>query len=301
MVNHSQPTQTRPSFADAIKQVQKCGAAEFLLATGQVAKLTRTKLLQNYAAILRMAGIEQTLGESIGLAPGSGELKIADAKLSRYADVPAYWVLPLGELVSRAAHQKSIPHDVLGRIADLKVLRDAVMHGEADNFGQQTRKSIRQVYEMLLARSRYTPTQALRTRIEAVEQAKNTGDGVEEMLSTLGTLYRAIESEVEIRAAMKEAGIYKGDLPLVESIFELKRASGAHRRIFTRDNLTWKFRASALVRNHLVHGSIIVPSARQTEVVNLAYQILGQTLAEICFRKNGGVASDGDFRNSINL
>ena len=301
MVNHSQPTQTRPSFADAIKQVQKCGAAEFLLATGQVAKLTRTKLLQNYAAILRMAGIEQTLGESIGLAPGSGELKIADAKLSRYADVPAYWVLPLGELVSRAAHQKSIPHDVLGRIADLKVFRDAVMHGEADNFGQQTRKSILQVYEMLLARSRYTPTQALRTRIDAVEQAKNTGDGVEEMLSTLGTLYRAIESEVEIRTAMKEAGIYKGDLPLVESIFELKRASGAHRRIFTRDNLTWKFRASALVRNHLVHGSIIVPSARQTEVVNLAYQLLGQTIAEIRFKNAGCTMTTGDFSNTLPL
>lgn len=301
MVNHTHPTRTRPSFADAIKQVQKTGEAEFLLATGQVAKLTRTKLLQNYAAILRMAGIEQTLGESVGLSPGSEHFKIADVELSRYADVPAYWVLPLGELVSRAAHQKSIPRDVLGRIADLKVIRDAVMHGQSDNFGQQTRKSIRQVYEMLLERSRHTPTKTLRARIVAVEQAKNTGGGVEEMLSTLGTLYRAIESEVEIRTAMKEAGIHKGDLPLVESIFELKRASGFHRSIFTRDNLTWKFRASALVRNHLVHGSIIVPSARQTEVVNLAHQLLGQTITEIRFKNAGGTTTTGEFSNTLPL
>ena len=119
-------------------------------------------------------------------------------------------------------------------------------------------------------------------------EAKANSKGSDEMLTTLGTLYRAIESEVEIRKALKEAGIFKGPLPLVESIFELKRASGVHQKIFQRDNLTWSFRASALVRNHLVHGTIITPNKRQTDVVDQAYQLLGQAIAELGFKKNGG-------------
>ena len=132
-------------------------------------------------------------------------------------------------------------------------------------------------------------------------QAKLAGDGADEMLTTLGTLYRAIESEVEIRKAIKEAGVFKGELPLVESIFELMRATGTHRKIFERDNLTWKFRASALVRNHLVHGTIITPNTRQTEVVVQSHELLGQTIAEIRFRRDGGKSSEGDFTNGLDL
>jgi hypothetical protein len=302
MIDSTAPSSSsRPSLADAISQVRAHGKADFLLATGQVAKLTQVKLLQNYEAILRMAGIEQTLGESIGLAPGSEALKIADAKLSRYADVPAYWILPLGELIKRAGSLQSIPGDVLNRVAELKLIRDAVMHGETDTFGEKTRKSIRETYELLLKRSKYTPTLALRARIEAVTRAKADGYQAEEMLATLGTLYRAIEAEVEIRTAMKEAGIFKGTLPHVESIFELKRASGAHEKIFQRDNLAWKFRASALVRNHLVHGTIIVPTDRQTAVVHEAHRLLGQAIAELSLKQNGGTTATGEFRNNIKL
>ena len=301
MIHSSLPSSPRPGLADAINQVRTTGKADFLLASGQVAKLTRVKLLQNYEAILRMAGIEQILSESIGLTPGSEALRIADGKLSNYADVPAYWILPLGELINLASQQQAIPVDVLKRVAGLKVIRDAVMHGEADTFGEKTRKSIRETYELLLKRSRHTPTLALRARIEAVTRAKVDGYQAEEMLITLGTLYRSIEAEVEIRAAMKEAGIFKGTLPLVESIFELKRASSAHEKLFLRDNLAWKFRASALVRNHLVHGTIVVPTDRQTAVVNQAHRLLGQAIAELSFKKNGGTTATGEFRNSINL
>jgi hypothetical protein len=301
MIHSSLPSSPRPGLADAINLVRTTGKADFLLASGQVAKLSRVKLLQNYEAILRMAGIEQILSESIGLTPGSEALRLADGKLSNYADVPAYWILPLGELIKLASQQQAIPVDVLKRVADLKVIRDAVMHGEADTFGEKTRKSISQTYELLLKRSRHTPTLALRARIEAVTRAKVDGYQAEEMLITLGTLYRSIEAEVEIRAAMKEAGIFKGTLPLVESILELKRASSAHEKLFQRDNLAWKFRASALVRNHLVHGTIVVPTDRQTAVVNQAHRLLGQTIAELSFKKNGGTTATGEFRNSINL
>ena len=289
------------SFVEAIKQVQSDGKADFKMINGDVAKLTRTKLLQNYEAILRMAGIEQILGESIGLTPGSEALKIANAELSRFADVPAYWVLPLGQLIYQADKQKSVPYGILKQVAYLKTIRDSVMHGEADTFGEQTRKAVRQTYEQLLKRSVHTPSAALRARIEAVIQAKIDGTGAEEILTTLGTLYRAIESEVEIRVALKEAGVLKGELPLVESVFELKRASGVHQKIFQRDNLTWKFRANALVRNHLVHGTIITPNKRQTNVVDQAYQLLGQAIAELGLKKNGGTTATGEFRNGLNL
>jgi hypothetical protein len=301
MIHSSLPSYPRPSLADAINQVRTAGKADFLLASGQVAKLTTVKLLQNYEAILRMAGIEQILAESVGQAPGSVKLKIANAELSRFADVPAYWVLPLGKLIGLADKQKSIPFGILKQIAHLKAIRDSVMHGQTDTFGEQTRKAIRQAYEQLLQRSIHTPSAELRSRIASVTQAKVNGTGADEMLTTLGTLYRAIESEVEIRTSMKEAGVLKGELPLVESIFELKRASGVHQKIFQRDNLTWSFRANALVRNHLVHGTIITPNKRQADVVNQAYQLLGQTIAELSFKKNGGTAATGEFRNSINL
>lgn len=213
MPNNNNPTRERTSFADAIKQVQTTGKADFTMANGDVAKLTRTKLLQNYEAILRMAGIEQVLGESIGLTPGSEDLKIANAELSRFADVPAYWVMPLGERIHHARRLKSLPVGLLNRVADLKDVRDAVMHGEQAAFGKETRKAIRQAYEDILQHGMHTPTEALRARIEAVSRAKADNASADEMLSTLKTLYQAIESEVEIRTAIKEAGIFKGELP----------------------------------------------------------------------------------------
>lgn len=301
MIHSSLPSSPRPSLVDAINQVRASGKADFLLATGQIAKLTRVKLLQNYEAILRMAGIEQILAESVGHAPGSVKLKVANAELSRFADVPAYWVLPLGQLIGLADKQKSIPYGILSQVAQLKATRDSVLHGQADTFGEQTRKAIKQAYEQLLQHSIHTPSAELRARIESVTRAKVDGTGADEMLATLGTLYRAIESEVEIRTAMKDAGVLKGELPLVESIFELKRASGVHQKIFKRDNLAWKFRASALVRNHLVHGTIITPNKRQTDVVDEAHQLLGQAIAELGFKKNGGTTATGEFRNGINL
>ena len=289
------------SFVEAIKQVQSDGKADFKMINGDVAKLTRTKLLQNYEAILRMAGIEQILGESIGLTPGSEALKIANAELSRFADVPAYWVMPLGERIHHARRLKSLPVGLLNRVGDLKDVRDAVMHGEQAAFGKETRKAIRQAYEDILQHGMYTPTEALRARIEAVSRAKADNASADEMLSTLRTLYQAIESEVEIRTAIKEAGIFKGILPHVESIFELMRASDLHREIFKRDNLAWKFRASALVRNHLVHGSILTPTKRQSDVVEQAHQLLGQAVTELGFKKNGGTTATGEFRNGIYL
>jgi hypothetical protein len=301
MTNHNQPPKKRPSFAEAIQQVRTHDKADFLLASGQVAKLDRTKLLQNYEAILRMAGIEQILAESIGLAHGSAELRIADAKLSRFADVPAYWVLPLGELIKSAAKQRSVPSIILDGLPVLKGLRDSVMHGETEKFGQQTRKTIGRTYTLLLKQGVNAPRPELQARIEAVAKAKADGTGADEMLVTLGTLYQAIEAEVEIRKALKEARVFKGELPLVESIFELMRATVTHRTIFQRDNLAWKFRACALVRNHLVHGTIIVPNSRQTKIISETYALLGQAIAEIRFRKNGGKSSEGDFRNGLDL
>jgi uncharacterized membrane protein len=301
MIHSSLSSSPRPSLADAINQVRTTGKADFLLASGQVAKLTRVKLLQNYESILHMAGIEQVLGESIGLTPGSEGLKIANAELSRFADVPAYWVMPLGERIHHARRLESLPVGLLNRVADLKVVRDAVMHGELAAFGKETRKAIRQAYEDILQHGMHTPTEALRARIEAVSRAKADNASADEMLSTLRTLYQAIESEVEIRTAIKEAGIFKGILPHVESIFELMRASDLHRKIFKRDNLAWKFRASALVRNHLVHGSILTPTKRQSDVVEQAHQLLGQAVTELRFKQAGGRASAGEFRNGINL
>ena len=300
MINESS-IQNRPSFAEAIKEVQANGRADFLLASGQVAKLNRTKLLQNYEAILQMAGIEQILAESVGLAHGTLEFKTADAKLSRFADVPAYWILPLGELIKRAGKLRAIPGEILANVAQLKKLRDAVMHGEIEAFGRHTRKAIESAYTQLLQHGVHAPRPELRARIDQVAQAKNDGLGADEMLATLGTLYRAIEAEVEIRKALKEAGVFKGETPLVESIFELRNASRVHQAIFLRDNLAWKFRASALVRNHLVHGTIIVPNSRHVQVINQTYELLGQALTELRFRKNGGRTSHGDFRNGLDL
>jgi len=301
MINENHPQPQHLSYADAIQEVLATGKADFLLISGQVAKLDRTKLLQNYEAILRMAGIEQILAESIGLAHGSSELKIADAKLSQFADVPAYWVLPLGELVKLVGKQRSIPRSLLADVVMLKSLRDSVMHGEADTFGPKSRKAIGNTYAQLLRHGIHAPRPELRNRIERVAQAKANSKGSDEMLTTLGTLYRAIESEVEIRKALKEAGIFKGPLPLVESIFELMGASVTHREIFRRDHLSWKFRASALVRNHLVHGTIIVPNSRHSQVINQTHELLGQAIAEIRFRKNGGKSSEGEFRNGLDL
>ncbi len=301
MIDNNHNIHPLSSFVEAIKQVQSDGKADFKMTNGDVAKLTRTKLLQNYEAILRMAGIEQILGESIRRDIGSEKVQLANAKLSHFADVPAYWVMPLGERIHHSQRLKSLPVDLLNRIAKLKDVRDAVMHGEQAAFGKETRKAIRQAYEDLLQHGKHTPTEALRARIEAVSRAKADNASADEMLTTLRTIYQAIESELEIRAAMKEAGIFKGELPLVASIFELMRATGRHREIFKRDNLAWKFRASALVRNHLVHGSIITPTKRQSDVVTQAYQLLGQAVAELRFKQGGGRASAGEFRNNITL
>ena len=299
MINSNDP---RPhNYADAIQSVRETGAADFTMPSGTILKLDKNKLLQNYEAILFCAGIEQMLGEAVGFAPGQEQFKPAGSALSRYAETPEEWMPPLGLLLGRARKEKGFKKRLMDEIEHFKIARDKVLHGETPSFSIRTRKLSRAIFLELAAHSRLTPRVKLVERLAQVDAAKKAlSDATsDEMLSTLRLLYLSIEAESDIRRALMPHQVR--NLPAVESVFELLRVEDAHKRSFKREGVVQKFRASALIRNHIVHGTIITPTPRQAQIITEAHSSVGLALAEVSFRKSGGKACEGDFSNNLDL
>jgi hypothetical protein len=271
------------------------------MSNGTTTSINRNRLLQNYETILHCAGIEQMMGEAIGVKPGELLIQDADEELGRYADVPACWLPSLGELISAADHKMAIASDLLAEIKLVKEFRDQVLHGKQPAFGAGQRKHIQAVFRKLRLGKHCTPRAELLSQIVFVDTIKGGEAKTDEVLSTLETLYLSIESESDVRAALPPSKHKNFHLPAVASIFELKRLDPALTRIFKRDNLPRRLRASALIRNHLVHGSLITPTEKQTDIIRSAHELLGQALVEFQLKKNGGHTDGGDFRNGLNL
>jgi len=299
MINSNDP---RPhNYADAIQSVREAGAADFTMPSGTILKLDKNKLLQNYEAILFCAGIEQMLGEAVGFAPGQEQFKPAGSALSRYAETPEEWMPPLGLLLGRARKEKGFKKRLMDEIEHFKIARDKVLHGETPSFSIRTRKLSRAIFLELAAHSHLTPRVKLVERLAQVDAAKKALPDAtsDEMLSTLRLLYLSIEAESDIRRALMPHQVR--NLPAVESVFELLRVEDAHKRSFKREGVVQKFRASALIRNHIVHGTIITPTPRQAQIITEAHSSVGLALAEVSFRKSGGKACEGDFSNNLDL
>jgi len=299
MINSNDP---RPhNYADAIQSVRETGAADFTMPSGTILKLDKNKLLQNYEAILFCAGIEQMLGEAVGFAPGQEQFKPAGSALSRYAETPEEWMPPLGLLLGRARKEKGFKKRLMDEIEHFKIARDKVLHGETPSFSIRTRKLSRAIFLELAAHSRLTPRVKLVERLAQVDAAKKALPDAtsDEMLSTLRLLYLSIEAESDIRRALMPHQVR--NLPAVESVFELLRVEDAHKRSFKREGVVQKFRASALIRNHIVHGTIITPTPRQAQIITESHSSVGLALAEVSFRKSGGKACEGDFSNNLDL
>jgi hypothetical protein len=299
MINSNDPSPH--NYADAIQSVRETGAADFTMPGGTILKLDKNKLLQNYEAILFCAGIEQMLGEAVGFAPGQEQFKPAGSALSRYAETPEEWMPPLGLLLGRARKAKGFKKRLMDEIEHFKLARDKVLHGETPSFGIRTRKRSRGIFQELAAHSRLTPRVKLVERLAQVDAAKKALPNAtsDEMLSTLRLLYLSIEAESDIRRALMPHQVR--NLQAVESVFELLRIEDAHKCCFKREGVVQKFRASALIRNHIVHGTIITPTTLQAQIITGAHSSVGLALAEISFRKSGGKACEGDFSNNLDF
>ena len=289
------------NYAEAIQSVREAGAADFMMPGGTIVRLNKNKLLQNYEAILFCAGIEQMLSEAVGFAPGHERFKSVGSTLSRYAEAPGEWMPPLGLLLGKARKAKAFKKPLLDEIEHFKLARDKVLHGETPSFGIRTRKRSRAIFQELATHSQLTPRVQLVERLAQVDAAKKglMDAASDEMLSTLKLLYLSIEAESDIRKALEPHQVR--NLPAVESAFELLRVESAHRRCLKREGVVQKFRASALIRNHIVHGTIITPSPRQAQIITEAYGSIGLALAEIRFSKAGGKTCEGNFSNNLDL
>jgi len=301
MIDSSHTHPVFNSYADAIRTIRLGQNARLTMSNGTTASINRNRLLQNYGTILHCAGIEQMMGEAIGLRPGELLIQDADEELGRYADVPACWLPSLGELISLADQKMAVASDLLNEVKLVKEFRDQVLHGKQTAFGAGQRKHIQAVFRRLRLGKHCTPRAELLSRIALIESIKVGEAKSDEVLSTLETLYLSIEAESDVRAALSPYKHKKFHLPAVASIFELKRLDPVLTRIFKRDNLSRRLRASALIRNHLVHGSLITPTERQTSIIRSAHELLGQALVEFQLKKNGGHTAGGDFRNGLNL
>jgi len=299
MINTTDPIPR--SYAEAIQLVRETGAADFAMPGGTMIRLNKNKLLQNYETILLCAGIEQMLGEAVGYAPGIKGFKDVSSSLSHFAEVPGVWMPPLGLLLGMARKQKVLKPQLAREIEFFKLTRDKVLHGETPSFGIRTRKRSRAIFLELSARSKLTPRAELVERLAQVDATKKdlAGAASDEMLSTLRILYLSIEAEMDIRNAL--APHQTASMPAVESVFELLRVENGHKAFLKREGVIKKFRASALIRNHLVHGTIITPNERQAQIIIGAHNSIGQALAEIHFKKSGGKACEGEFRNGLGL
>jgi hypothetical protein len=291
---------SRKSYTEAISEVQLNGVSDLELIDGNKTKLDRSKLISNYKSILRIAGIEQMLGEKLGIIKGSPK-KLADSDLSCTADVPPYWAPSLGDLINLCNKQRLIDKKTFLELIKLKEIRDKVMHGDKEAFGNRSSKSIKNMYEYLLKNCKFTPSVELNNRIIEISRSFVDKKVTDEIIETLRILYLAIEVESEIRKTLDEVGIKKGSAALVESVLELKSLSKEHRKIFDREHLHKKIRACAMVRNHIVHGAIITPNHVQSKLVTEAHKALGQALEEIRFKKSGNNITMGDFNNNIKL
>jgi hypothetical protein len=300
MKNTSNTPTNRKSYAEAISEVQLNGVSDLRLIDGNKTKLNCSKLISNYKSILRMAGVEQMLGEKLGIRKGSPK-KLAESDLSCTADVPPYWAPSLGDLINLCNKGRLIDRKTFLELIELKEIRDKVMHGNKEAFGNRSSKSIKHMYEHLLKNCRFTPSVELNNRIIKLSQSVLDKKLSEEIIETLRILYLAIEVEAEIRTALYEVGINKGSAALVESILELKSLSKEHQKVFSRENLHKRIRACAMIRNHLVHGSIITPNQTQLSLVIEAHKALGYALAEIRFKKSGKNIIIGEFNNTIHL
>ena len=301
MIDSSQTPTPLTSYAEAIRTIRQGQKACLNMSNGTTARINRTRLLQNYETILHCAGIEQMMGEAIGVKPGELLIQDADEELGRYADVPACWLPSLGELISAADHKMAIASDLLAEIKLVKEFRDQVLHGKQPAFGAGQRKCVKAVFQKLRQGKHCTPRAELLSRIAFVEKIQAGKAEAEETFATLETLYLSIEAESDVRNALPPSKYKSFHLPAVASIFELKRLDPALTRIFKRDNLARRLRASALIRNHLVHGSLITPTERQTRIIRSAHELLGQALVEFQLKKNGGHTAGGDFRNGLDL
>jgi len=300
MKNTSKSLTNRKSYAEAISEVQLNGVSDLRLIDGNKTKLNCSKLISNYKSILRMAGIEQMLGEKLGIRKGSPK-KLAESDLSCTADVPPYWAPSLGDLINLCNKGRLIDRKTFLELIELKEIRDKVMHGNKEAFGNRSSKSIKHMYEHLLKNCRFTPSVELNIRIIEISRSFVDKKVTDEIIETLRILYLAIEVETEIRTALYEVGINKGSAALVESILELKSLSKEHQKVFSRENLHGRIRACAMIRNHLVHGSIITPNQTQSSLVIEAHKALGRALAEIGFKKSGKSITIGEFNNNIQL
>lgn len=297
--NHSQ-TPRPDSYAKAIRLVREGKAAQLAMADG-VVRINRTRLLQNYEAILHCAGIEQMLTEALGRGPSLMLLEDADLTLSQYAEVLPAWLPSLGSLIKDAGSRKAVAADLLKSVEEIKLHRDKVLHGQQPWFGASLRKRIKCVFLALRQNKQHTPRAEVLKRLAEVERAKKGESPADEILETLETLYLSIEAESDVRDALPKPRGKRLPLPAVASIFELKQLDPALTQIFKRDSLSRRLRASALIRNHLVHGSLITPTERQTSIIRSAHELLGQALVEFQLKKNGGHTAGGDFRNGLDL
>jgi len=290
-----------PSYASAIRLVLEGETPALPLVGGAVVKLDHTKLLQNYEAILHCAAIEQMLGEAIGQGPCFLLLEDADLSLSQFAEVQASWLPSMGHLLKGAASEKAVDAELLKEIEEIKGHRDNVLHGRQPSFGVNLRKRVKRAFETLRANKSHSPRAELLRRLEEVANAKTGKVPADEIIKTLETLYLSIEAESDVRAALPKPRGKSIPLPAVASIFELKRLDPILAKIFKRDKLDWHLRASALIRNHLVHGSLITPSERQKEIIRAAHISLGRALTELDFKKTGKRTEGGDLRNGLDL
>ena len=289
------------SYAEAIRLVSRGLKPAVAMPGGTTTRLDQTKLLQNYEAILHCAGIEQMLGEAIGRGPCFLLLEDADLSLSQFAEVHASWLPSMGQLLKGAAAEKAVDAKLLKEIEEIKLHRDNVLHGQQPSFGGRLRKRVKRAFERLRTNKLHTPRAELLRRLEEVTKAKTGKVPADEILTTLETLYLSIEAESEVRAALPKPRGQAIPLPAVASIFELKRLDPILTNIFKRDKLDWNLRASALIRNHLVHGSLITPSERQKEIIHAAHISLGRALTELDFKRTGKRTEGGDLRNGLDL
>jgi hypothetical protein len=289
------------SYAEAIRLVSRGLKPAVAMPGGTTTRLDQTKLLQNYEAILHCAGIEQMLGEAIGRGPCFLLLEDADRSLSQFAEVHPSWLPSMGQLLKGAAAEKAVEATLLKEIEEIKVHRDNVLHGQQPSFGASLRKRVKRAFEKLRSHKLYTPRAELLSRLEEVAKAKTGKVPADEILRTLETLYLSIEAESDVRTALPKPRGQAIPLPAVASIFELKRLDPILTKIFKRDQLAWHLRASALIRNHLVHGTLVTPTARQAGIIRAAHENLGRALSELQCRKNGVHTVGGELRNGLDL
>jgi len=249
-------------------------------------------LLRNQEALLRLAGVEYILAREYGIAGST----LGNTELARELGVSAILKPSLGEVIE--ASRDKLPPATLKSLKELKLLRDAVLHGEAPLLTKGFISRIRAIYGDVRRLCAQPLPYELQVAIDQAEKVRHTANAWKEPANFhwLGHLLRLVAIERELREFLRRRGVSIRRLLAINCIHAamedpLVVAGRLPPRLLTT------LKKALILRNLIAHGGLVDLTEPHQKVLKEAEAGVREVLSAAEFRQGGGKAGLGHFAN----